>query len=71
MHKPILKLRRVVEIRKTSKEEGTRNMEEGTRNEVETMKNKKVEARQKGGEGGKRWREKSSSKKGQKIQGVF
>ncbi len=37
------------------------------RNEVETMKNKEVEAMQRGGEGGKRWRKKSSSKKGQKI----
>jgi hypothetical protein len=59
MYKLILKLRRVIETMKTSKEEGMRNME-GVKNEVETMRNKEVEARQRGREGGERWREKSS-----------
>lgn len=48
MHKLSLKSNRVVEMVRTTKEEGTRNMEEGTNNEVETMKNKEVETKTKG-----------------------
>ncbi len=48
MHKLSLKSKRVVEMVRTTKEKGMKNMEEGMKNKVEATKNKEVEIRTKG-----------------------